>query len=257
MSIFDELKAPFPESKIHWRVGATTKAKDKGIALAYLDARDVMERLDEVVGPEHWQCDYPFPGCCRIGIRTEGDWVWKTNGAGETDVEGTKGQFSDAFKRAAVLWGIGRYLYDLPNVWVRLEAAGRSYKLAETPALPSWALPSGKAEKPPETPEMAQIDPYLNRFHQLIDRGDALSLYALRLHVGDDKWADYFNTFPQGRKTELKQRCRDLESEGAAQFREYVEQYSSGDDLWRQQTLDEVGKGVFGEIEKAAKEKAA
>jgi hypothetical protein len=28
---------------------------------------------------------------------------------------------SDAFKRAAVKWGIGRYLYRLPNVWAPCE----------------------------------------------------------------------------------------------------------------------------------------
>ena len=50
MSIYDELKAPFPGDKIHWRVGARTKDKSKGIPLAYIDARDVMERLDEVLG---------------------------------------------------------------------------------------------------------------------------------------------------------------------------------------------------------------
>jgi len=50
MNIFDALAKPFPESSIHWRVGSTTKDKDKGIGLAYIDARDVMQRLDDVVG---------------------------------------------------------------------------------------------------------------------------------------------------------------------------------------------------------------
>lgn len=152
-----KLKEPFPADKIHWRVGATTRDKDKGIALAYIDARDVMQRLDEVCGPENWQCEYPFPGCCRIGIRVPShiivssddelhvasDWIWKSNGAGETDYEGTKGQYSDAFKRAAVLWGVGQYLYDLPNEWVPIEQKGKSYVIAKgkQPALPKWALP--------------------------------------------------------------------------------------------------------------------
>lgn len=122
-----QLAAPFPANKIHWRVGATTGDKSKGIALAYLDARDVMERLDLVAGPQNWQCRYPFIGCCELVIRCDGDWISKANGAGETDVEGEKGQYSTAFKRAAVLWGIGRYLYDLPNAWAPLEQRGRSY----------------------------------------------------------------------------------------------------------------------------------
>ena len=156
MSVFDNLKKPFPKDKIHWRVGATTNDKTNGIALAYVDARDVMQRLDEVIGVENWQAEYPFPGCCRIGIRVcrkvdnEGEfcgWVWKANGAGETDVEGAKGQYSDAFKRAGVLWGIAQYLYDLPNEWVPIEPSGRSYKLVKPHTLPQWALPGAKIDR--------------------------------------------------------------------------------------------------------------
>ena len=55
MNIFDQLAKPFPESEISWRVGSTTKDKDKGIALAFLNARNVMQRLDDVLGPENWQ----------------------------------------------------------------------------------------------------------------------------------------------------------------------------------------------------------
>ena len=45
--MLSQLSIPFPVNKIHWRVGATTKDKSKGIALAYVDARDVMKRLDD------------------------------------------------------------------------------------------------------------------------------------------------------------------------------------------------------------------
>lgn len=129
----NELKKPFPPSDVSWRVGATNKDKTKGIALAYIDARDVMERLDSVAGANNWQCLYPHAGdktSCKIGIKIDGEWVWKENGAGDSQVEAEKGAFSDAFKRAAVLWGIGRYLYSMDNVWVDLEPMGRSYKIA-------------------------------------------------------------------------------------------------------------------------------
>jgi len=136
MSMFDELARPFPESAIRWRVGSTNGDKTQGIALAYVDARDVYDRLDDVVGPGNWQDRYPFEGCCEIGIRINGEWIWKSNGAGKTDIEGDKGQYSDSFKRAGVLWGIARYLYGLPNAWVPIKPRGRSYVLAETPKLP-------------------------------------------------------------------------------------------------------------------------
>jgi hypothetical protein len=138
---FDALAAPFSPSDIHWRVGARTKDKSKGIALAYLDARHVMYRLDEVVGPNGWQCRYPFAGCCELSILVGGKWITKTNCAGETQVEGEKGQASDAFKRAAVLWGVGRYLYALPNVWFAIDQYGKFTKDAEaemTQRLASW-----------------------------------------------------------------------------------------------------------------------
>lgn len=136
------LAEPFPVNKIHWRVGATTQDKAKGIALAYIDARDVMKRLDDVCG-HLWQCRYPFPGCCEIGVKPGDEWIWRGNGAGETNVEGEKGQFSDAFKRAGVMWGIGRYLYALPNVWVELN---ERRQITQPPELPAWATPEGYRE---------------------------------------------------------------------------------------------------------------
>jgi len=131
----EDLKKPFPVEKISWRVGSTNEKKDyqtkkviqkatKGIALAYIDARDVMDRLDEVVGASNWQCKYESVNgvmMCSIGINVDGQFIWKCNGAGETAVEGEKGACSDAFKRAAVLWGIGRYLYEVENVWLDLN----------------------------------------------------------------------------------------------------------------------------------------
>lgn len=141
--IFDALKEPFDPKVISWRVGSTNGDKTKGIALAYIDARDVMKRLDDVMGLE-WQCRYPFVGCCEIGIKINGEWIWRANGADETNVEGVKGQYSDALKRAAVAFGVGRYLYYLPNVWVALKPQGKSHVLAEHPQLPSWAIPKAK-----------------------------------------------------------------------------------------------------------------
>ena len=64
----------------------------------------------------------------------------------ETQVEGEKGRYSDAFKRAAVLWGVARYLYYLPNEWVALKPKGRSHVLAATSNLPAWALPKKESK---------------------------------------------------------------------------------------------------------------
>lgn len=133
--LFDSLCEPFPAEIIDWRVGSTTQDKSKGMALAYIDARTVMDRLDAVCGPDGWQNNYVVTGpiaVCNIGVRMpDGVWIWKSDGAGATDVEGEKGMLSDALKRAAVRWGIGRYLYEMGSPWVALEPAGRSYKIAD------------------------------------------------------------------------------------------------------------------------------
>lgn len=126
------LHAPFPPNEIEWRVGSTSKDKSKGLALAYLTARHVMERLDEVCGIEGWQDRYEFHGkrtICYLSIKVGSDWITKADGAGDSDVEAEKGAISDSLKRAAVKWGIGRYLYSLGNTWVELEPAGNSYKI--------------------------------------------------------------------------------------------------------------------------------
>lgn len=141
-TILKQLAAPFSPDQVDWRIGSTNKDKTKGMALAYIDSRAVMHRLDEVCGP-FWQCDYvPMPNgthCCRIGIKIGDEWLWRANGAinfpdsDRTDAKemAAKGSYSDAFKRAAVLWGIGQYLYDLESPWVEIVAKGSSHVFAD------------------------------------------------------------------------------------------------------------------------------
>ena len=103
-----ELKKPLPPQLVKCRPGPGGKQ------LHYIDARTVMIRLDEVVGPDGWQSRMVAIGdevACELSIKYGDEWITKTDGAGETGIEGEKGQFSDAFKRAAVLFGVGRYLY--------------------------------------------------------------------------------------------------------------------------------------------------
>lgn len=150
-----DLRAPFDPAKISWRVGSTTRDKTKGMALAYIDSRDVMERLDAVCGVENWECRYPHAAAktvCEIAIFIKDRWVVKADGAGDSDVEAEKGALSDAFKRAAVKWGIGRYLYDLDSPWVELDTSEKNgqvfvkgIKASEYPKL--RALLAGNAPK--------------------------------------------------------------------------------------------------------------
>jgi len=158
--IFARLAAPFDPERVSWRVGSTNAEKTRGMALAYVDARDVQDRLTEVMGP-HWQCRYvPMPNgttCCEIGLLVEGDWMWRANGAGNTDFEAEKGAYSDAFKRAAVMWGVARYLYDLPGPWVAVEQRGRSVVIKDSERANLQAL-LARNGAPPKSARQAHKD---------------------------------------------------------------------------------------------------
>ena len=157
------LADPFDPAVIEWKPGATTRDKKKGLAMAYLTSRAVQQRLDDVCGPADWRNEFregPSGGVlCGLSIRVDredgtSEWVTKWDGADNSQVEAVKGGLSDATKRAAVQWGVGRYLYDLPATWVRLDDRGR---FAETPRIPSAFLPSGSggpgASEPKRSPE--------------------------------------------------------------------------------------------------------
>lgn len=109
----------------------------KAVMVSYIDSRDVQDLLDEVCGPENWQDDYrvidgKVYGGVAINVGTDKNphWVWKWDCGTESNTEQEKGQASDAFKRAAVKWGVGRFLYRLGIV----ELPTKEYKGKERPA---------------------------------------------------------------------------------------------------------------------------
>ena len=119
----EELKEIMPYK---WRVQSFSKNKPQASCVAYIDARDVMDRFDDVCGAENWQDDYKMlDGLLLggIGIRTDNGWVWKWDTGTESQVEKEKGHVSDAFKRAAIHWGVGRFLYGLKIVYLPANEA--------------------------------------------------------------------------------------------------------------------------------------
>lgn len=165
------LAAPFPAHDIEWRVQSSgTKSDGKVWAkvLAYVTARGIMERLDLVFGPGGWQTNFvPGPAggvVCKLSAFVDDKWVTKEDGAENTDIESVKGGLSSALKRAAVSWGIGRYLYRLDEGWATITDQRDGTYTGKTkegmwfgwhpPILPSWAIaydPNAKsptADKP-------------------------------------------------------------------------------------------------------------
>ena len=103
------LKRPFKLSQLKWRKGQGNSGE-----LVYITARDVMDRLDQVFGVEGWENRFEHIGgrmVCYLTCDVNGKVITKSDGADDSNIEGAKGGISDSLKRAAVQWGIGRYLY--------------------------------------------------------------------------------------------------------------------------------------------------
>jgi hypothetical protein len=141
------LAAPFAETEVKWKPQSVSG--QRSMVIAYVTARAVMDRLDDVLGPENWQDDYDvLPDgavLCRLAIRLPGttEWITKVDVGGESgqpdEHDRRKASFSDALKRTAVKFGIGRYLYRLPHQWVDYDPQKKQLK--RTPTLPDWARP--------------------------------------------------------------------------------------------------------------------
>lgn len=167
------LARPFAPEQVQWRIGATSG--QRGMALAYIDARDVMDRLDAAVGPENWSSSFNEVAgrvVCAIAVRCgEHSWVVKEDGSGDTDIEPEKGGLSAAFRRAAVHWGVGRYLYRLPSPWVRIEQSGRSKVIPPDELARLRAMLAG-GEMPPQATKAKRPD-RAALYRQIMERIEA------------------------------------------------------------------------------------
>ena len=115
------LKLLKKEIPYKWKVQSFSKFKPMATCVAYIDARDVQDILDEVCEQQNWKDYYKevknnlYAG---IGIKVGDEWIVKWGCGVESDYEKEKGEASDAFKRAGVKWGIGRFLYSLKIQYV-------------------------------------------------------------------------------------------------------------------------------------------
>lgn len=162
--ILAKLAEPFDVDEIYWKPQAIAKNKTSAMAAAYADPRAYSDRLNDVLGPNKWSCDYVVNTISPI-VNTNSDvskWdrfyykgkvlvvatltlegLGKNSGTGESDCVDDNAITSaeaQAFKRAAVRFGLGRYLYDLPKgMWVPYSETER--KITKPPELPDWAIP--------------------------------------------------------------------------------------------------------------------
>ncbi len=164
--IASKLAEPFSADEIKWKPAVVSG--NRALALAYVDARVIQDRLDEVMGVTGWQDDYEVlqdgSVLCRLRLKIESEWLTKVDVGGPSEQpdggDRLKAAFSDALKRAATKWGIGRFLYRLPQQWVDYDSQKRQF--SKRPTLPaSFGKPAEAkkvedkpaAKEEPETPK--------------------------------------------------------------------------------------------------------
>lgn len=182
------LLKPFPVGEVELKVQAFTKDRKRAQVVAYVDARTVMDRLDAVVGPDKWEDHYEVladkvvdgnrlvEAKCTLTLFLEAGAGVSKEDVGEGD--SLKAAFSDAFKRAAVKFGVGRYLYRLPKVWAEVDERGNILNLEQVKAqMLGGVSPVDKPaqSKPAQAPAQAEksggpTDKQLKLLHVLMKK---------------------------------------------------------------------------------------
>lgn len=145
------LSAPFAAHEVKFKPAVVSG--NRALALAYVDSRCIMQRLDDVLGVANWQDSYEFlpdgSVICTLKVRINDEWIVKQDVGGQSEQadEGDrkKAAVSDALKRAAVKYGVGRYLYRLSSQWVDWNPERKQF--VKTPTLPHVQQPFETALK--------------------------------------------------------------------------------------------------------------
>jgi hypothetical protein len=117
------LTAPILPNEVEWRIQSQTST-GKLIVVPYINNRCVMTRFDAAFGADNWTSEFREIAngfLCRLTVSINDRQVYREDGASKTNIEPEKGGISDAMKRAAVQFGLGRCLYDYPRVFIECE----------------------------------------------------------------------------------------------------------------------------------------
>ena len=143
------LAEPFDTKEVKFK--PQSAKGNRALALAYVDSRAIQDRLDSVLGIENWMDEYEIlpegSVVCKLRLKFPDGWVTKSDVGSPSEQpdagDRLKAAFSDALKRTAVKFGIGRYLYRLPAIWADYDPAKRQF--THPPELPAWARAGAKA----------------------------------------------------------------------------------------------------------------
>jgi hypothetical protein len=135
----EQLRVPFLPEIVSWKPQTVTRDRRRCLAVPYVETQPYQDRLDDVC-PD-WQDDYAIwfsdpqetagrmgekrtvPGKVFVKCRLVIDEHTRAD-VGEcelTDENAFTTAKAQAFKRACASFGLGRYLYDLPKVWVDFD----------------------------------------------------------------------------------------------------------------------------------------
>ena len=165
--LLSELEVPFSPDQVQWRVTVTANDRKRGQIVPYAEHRAYTDRLNALLSPQGWTREYRVETMGNITRIRKGESIlsgkvfvtctvticglWSHSGTGEAWADDDNGMTSadaQAFKRACSCFGLGRYFYDFPAIWVDLDQKGQPVK---PPVLSSWALPENwrKGLRPP------------------------------------------------------------------------------------------------------------
>ena len=155
------LADPFDPGEVKWKPQSVKG--NRALAMAYIDARVIQDRLDDVLGVENWSDEYQLlpdgSVMCRLTLRLGDRDITKMDVGGPSEQpdggDRLKAAVSDALKRAAVKFGVGRYLYRLPAQWADYDPVKKQFPHPpQMPALgrPRAAAPAAKPASPPPPP---------------------------------------------------------------------------------------------------------
>src|ERR1700722_14510884 len=197
-ALFTQLAEPFDPNEIKWRVTHTTRDGSRGAVVAYADPRAYTDRLNQLFTPTGWTRTYEVSTVSAV-TRMKKDKLIQTGkvlvtctltitglgchaGSGEDWADESNAMTTaeaQAFKRAASCYGLGRYLYNLAEMWVPLNEYRQP---VEFPKLPHWALPKG-INKGKSHPAAGSRPPAVQRGP--IDQKTTVRIEGFRRILGD------------------------------------------------------------------------
>jgi hypothetical protein len=128
---------------VEWKPQAVSKDGKRALAVPYIDARHYQHRLDQVSPGWHSAYEFIKPDGSLVRCRLTIAGVTREE-VGESDPSDNNTATSavaQSFKRACTAFGVGRYLYFLPQSWCEYDSQSR--RIVKPPVLPTWAKPGG------------------------------------------------------------------------------------------------------------------